>query len=96
MKALYISYDGLLDQIGSSQILPYVKDISRYTEKIYVVSFEKKEKYECYGDNMRESLASYSLVWVPLMFTSKFGILGKIFDLIKIHYITLKIGFKQN
>lgn len=95
MKALYISYDGLLDQIGSSQILPYIKDISRYTEQIYVVSFEKKEKYESHGNNMRKSLSEYSLEWVPLIFTSKFGIVGKIFDLIKIHYITLKICFKQ-
>ena len=44
MTVLYITYDGLLDPLGSSQILPYVKGISVHQDKVVIVSFEKAER----------------------------------------------------
>ena len=40
-KILYISYDGLLEPLGQSQVLEYQKKLSN-NNKIYIVSFEKK------------------------------------------------------
>ncbi len=42
-KVLYITYDGLLDPLGSSQILPYVHGLSdKY--HFFILSYEKKER----------------------------------------------------
>ena len=42
MKILYISYDGVLEPLGQSQILPYLENLSS-SYNIYLLSFEKKE-----------------------------------------------------
>ena len=42
-KAVYFSYDGLLDSLGQSQIVPYVSAISAAGHTLTVVSFEKVE-----------------------------------------------------
>ena len=41
-KNLFITYDGLLDPLGQSQILPYLKIIAK-EYPINVLSFEKKK-----------------------------------------------------
>ena len=49
MATLYISYDGLTDPLGASQIIPYIKGISKHQDKVFVLSFEKfkKNEYNC-------------------------------------------------
>ena len=43
-KALYFSYDGLLDPLGQSQIVPYVSMISAAGHSLTIVSYEKVER----------------------------------------------------
>ena len=43
-KALYFSYDGLLDPLGQSQIVPYVSAISAAGHSVTIVSYEKVER----------------------------------------------------
>ena len=42
-RILYISYDGLLDPLGASQILPYVLNIASSSQYFHIVSFEKND-----------------------------------------------------
>jgi hypothetical protein len=41
MKLLYVSYDGILEPLGQSQILSYLEKLS-LSNKIYLLTFEKK------------------------------------------------------
>ena len=43
MNILYITYDGLLDPVGQSQIIPYLNGLST-AHKIYILSLEKKSQ----------------------------------------------------
>ena len=73
MTVLYITYDGLLDPLGSSQILPYVKGISKHQDEVVIVSFEKSERF-LYGKNaLLSDLQNYSIKWKPLPFTKGLG-----------------------
>ena len=40
-NCLFISYDGLSDPLGQSQILPYILSLSKNSKKIHIISFEK-------------------------------------------------------
>ena len=40
-RVLYISYDGLLDPLGQSQVVPYVRELARRGVALTVISFEK-------------------------------------------------------
>ncbi len=39
-KALFIMYDGLTDPLGQSQVLPYLKELSK-NYRFDVIGFEK-------------------------------------------------------
>ena len=41
-KILYVSYDGILDSIGESQILSYLEKLSKDFD-FYLITFEKKK-----------------------------------------------------
>ena len=41
MRALYISYDGMTDPLGRSQVLPYLQGLSERGHEITLLSCEK-------------------------------------------------------
>jgi glycosyltransferase involved in cell wall biosynthesis len=98
MTILYITYDGLLDPLGPSQILPYIKDISRQQDKVVVLSFEKSERLLRGKDALLSDLRNYPITWQPLRFTRGLGFLGKSLDLslmyLKAFFISCKYDIK--
>ena len=91
-KILYLSYDGLTDPLGESQILPYILGISSIKDsKIQIVSVEKKERFNIKSQEIKKILATKNIDWTPLIFSSRFGIISKIWDLFKLIFVGLKI-----
>lgn len=70
VKALYISYDGLLDPLGQSQILPYISAISAAGHSLTIVSFEKVERTTEQIDFLERKLQKIGVNWVRLAFRS--------------------------
>ena len=83
--ALFITYDGLLDPLGSSQILPYLYSIARHPRPLHILSFEKPERFAAGAETLRAELALRSIGWTPLSFTTRFGKLGKGWDLLRMY-----------
>ena len=96
MKVLYITYDGILDQLGGSQILPYIYGIAKNKNKVHILSFEKKVRYCRYSKTTKKNLSSKSIDWTPLSFTSGLGIIGKIFDLFKMYITALVLNYSKS
>ena len=96
MTVLYITYDGLLDPLGSSQIFPYVKGISKHQGKVVIVSFEKSERLLHGKDALLSDLQTYSIIWKPLRFTKGLGFIGKSWDLSRMYITALIISYKHN
>ena len=68
-KILYLSYDGLTDPLGESQILPYILGISSIKDsKIQIVSVEKKERFNIKSQEIKKILATKNIDWTPLIF----------------------------
>lgn len=94
-SCLFISYDGLLDNLGQSQILPYLLGIAGHPRKVYVLSFEKPEKFYNYSQELRQELLEYGIFWKPLLFTKRLSHLGKLWDLIKMYVVTFWLIFRN-
>ncbi len=77
---MYISYDGLTDPLGQSQILPYLRELSKHGFQFTILSFEKKERYQKEKGIVNDALNSSGIKWVPLWFTSSPPVLSKIYD----------------
>ena len=81
MKVLYLTYDGLADHIGQSQVLPYLLGCARVGHRITVVSFEKPARMQALGDAVARQCAEAGIDWRPQPFRSSPPLLAKAIDL---------------
>lgn len=80
MRALYLSYDGLTDGLGRSQVLPYILGLEAKGHHFTIVSFEKRERFAKDEKNIRLLLKGRNIAWVPLIYTAFPPILSTIYD----------------
>lgn len=96
-KVLYITYDGLTDPLGQSQILPYLKGLSGYGYQFTILSFEKKERLEKERPIIEQLTRESGIDWIPMPFTSKPPLLSKFYDALqmrrKAKFLQEKIKF---
>jgi len=68
--SLYISYDGLLEPLGQSQVLPYVEGLADTGIAFILLTFEKPADLARTVDvtRLRKRLAVRDIRWVPLRY----------------------------
>lgn len=79
-KVLYISYDGMTDPLGQSQVIPYLSELTKAGYQFTILSVEKKDRYAKSGDYIRQLLTSAGIAWETLFFTSSPPVLSKLYD----------------
>src|SRR5215831_2504611 len=66
-QVLYISYNGMLQPLGQSQVIPYLKGIARSGYQFTLLSFERDEAYTDSGRalcaGMKQELAAANIDW---------------------------------
>ena len=66
-RVLYISYNGMLDPLGQSQVIPYLKELSRAGVHFTLLSFERPPAFTPEGIEMctalRSELAACQIDW---------------------------------
>ncbi|WP_333820014.1 glycosyltransferase [Ohtaekwangia sp.] len=77
---LYLSYDGLTDPLGQSQILPYLAGLSKEGYTITIISFEKPEKYISSKAKISACCEQYNLDWQPLLYHKSPPVLSTLYD----------------
>ena len=82
-KILYITYDGLTDPLGQSQILPYLKGLSSAGYQFTILSFEKKDRFTREKKIIEQLTSESGIQWVPLWFTSNPPLLSKFYDAVR-------------
>jgi glycosyltransferase involved in cell wall biosynthesis len=96
MKILYISYDGVLEPLGQSQILPYLENLSS-SNNIYLLSFEKKEDlsnillYKYILNKIKNS----NINWYRFRYHKYPLVISTLFDIFFGLLVTLNIVFKE-
>lgn len=82
-KVLYLSYDGLTDNLGQSQVLPYLIGLSKKGHQFRVISFEKLEKYNALKDKIQRVCNENDIEWIPQFYTKKPPVISTIRDMRK-------------
>jgi glycosyltransferase involved in cell wall biosynthesis len=95
-KVLYISYDGMTDQLGQSQVIPYIKELTKTGYSFTILSVEKKERLRMTGKQIRTLLAEDGIEWNTLTFTTRPPLLSKAFDQWKLNTAALSLHMKKN
>lgn len=94
-KVLFISYDGLTDPLGQSQILPYLIGLSNLGHSIHILSCEKKENFELNFNQVNEKIMNSQLSWTYTFYSNRPPIISTVFIIQKMKSLALKIAQKQ-
>jgi len=81
-KILYLTYDGLSDPLGQSQILTYLSGLNALGHDITIVSSEKKGKEELILA-IEKDLKAKGIKWVNIAYTKSPLILSTMYDVYK-------------
>jgi glycosyltransferase involved in cell wall biosynthesis len=79
-NVLYLSYDGMTDSLGQSQVLPYLKGLTKEGFKFHIISFEKPERFEKFRNEIQAICDENGIVWHPLTYTKNPPLLSTIYD----------------
>lgn len=90
-KVLYLSYDGMSDPLGQSQVLPFLKGLSQKGHQIYLVSFEKKDRLNTQQTLIETLCLEYNIKWYPQIYTKKPPILSTLKDIRTMQKVAEKI-----
>ena len=87
---VYCTYDGLLDSLGRSQILPYLEGLNKNSHyHLTIISFEKIDN-QIELNELKKLLTLKNIHWLTLVYTKKPPILSTLWDILK-----LKINLKK-
>lgn len=83
-SVLYISYNGMLDPLGQSQVLPYLRELARRGVRFTLLSFERAPAFEPDGqrrcNELRAALASENIEWHWLKYHQSPSLPATIYD----------------
>ena len=91
MNIIYISYDGMTDPLGQSQVIPYLKGLTEKGHQFHLVSCEKYSSQSEEFRNIQILLEKLNITWHPLKYTSKPPVISTIADVRKISSVTKNI-----
>jgi glycosyltransferase involved in cell wall biosynthesis len=83
MKVLYISYDGMTDPLGQSQVIPYLIGLSEKNQ-IAIISCEKKDRFEKNKNHIQQLLDHHGIEWIPVPYSSLPSVLSKQWNITRI------------
>lgn len=84
MRVAYLSYDGALDPLGSTQVVPYLEGLSRRGILFELISFEKPSRLRETDRlaSMRTRLARSGITWHPLRYHKSPRVPATMFDVV--------------
>jgi len=83
-RVLFISYNGMLDPLGQSQVLPYLRELSNLGAQFTLLSFERPSALTAHGNDkigaLRRQLAAQCIEWHWLRYHQTPSLPATMFD----------------
>ncbi len=94
-KILYISYDGMTDPLGQSQVLPYLIGLSHYGHQITLLSTEKKENFALRYALIKALTDQHKIDWQYEFYNKRPPVLSTLLDLRRLYKKAQKLYFQK-
>lgn len=78
---LFLSYDGMTDPLGQSQVLPYLTGLLKKGYSITLISFEKRDAFAETENVIRDICRTAGIEWHPLSYTKKPAFFSTLYDI---------------
>jgi len=95
-RVLYISYDGLMEPLGQSQVLQYLKKLAKNYE-IFLLTFEKKSDWSDVSkrETLINDVCQSGIRWAPLRYHKRPSLLATSYDLAVGLFVSLFLVLKN-
>jgi glycosyltransferase involved in cell wall biosynthesis len=80
INILYLSYDGMTDPLGQSQVLPYMVGLTSKGFRFHIISFEKEDRFSKYREEIQAICDQNEIIWHPISYTKKPPLLSTLWD----------------
>jgi glycosyltransferase involved in cell wall biosynthesis len=89
-KILFISYDGMTDPLGQSQVLPYLSNLTKFGYKFTILSCDKADAFAANKEYVETLIASFPINWVSIPYHKNPPLLSSVYD-----FFALKTAAKK-
>jgi glycosyltransferase involved in cell wall biosynthesis len=88
----YLSYDGMTDPLGQSQVIPYLTRLTATTNlRFTIISCEKPDRLAQNRALIQAQLAAAGIDWVPLPYTKRPPVFSTLLDLLRMGLALRKV-----
>ena len=85
-RVLFISYNGMLDPLGQSQVIPYLRELAKRGVRFTLLSFERAKAFTPEGiaqcEQLRQKLESQGIEWHWLRYHQRPSVPATIYDVL--------------
>ncbi len=93
---LYLSYDGMTDPLGQSQVLPYLVGLTKKGFRFHLISFEKVERFSRYKQEIQSICDQHDIIWHPFSYTKKPPLLSTLWDVRRMQKLAFNLHHEFN
>lgn len=95
MNVLYLTYDGLTDNLGQSQILPYIFHLQKNGHQFHIISCEKQDNFKLRYTSVKQLLIDNEVQHTPLFYTKRPPVLSTVVDVFKLIHTAKQLHQQQ-
>ena len=95
-EILFISYDGMTDPLGQSQVIPYLSGLTKYGYEFTILSCEKPEQFAANKDYVASLLKPFGIKWKPIPYHKNPPVLSSAYDFFKLKQAAKKLHQKHS
>ena len=85
-RVLFISYNGMLDPLGQSQVIPYLRELAKRGVRFTLLSFERSKAFTPEGvaqcEQLRQTLETQGIEWHWLPYHQRPSVPATIYDVL--------------
>ncbi len=96
INTLFVSYDGMTDPLGQSQVIPYMQGLIKAGYRVTILSCEKPGIYEERRAIIQKILDDSGIEWVALPYTKRPAVLSTLYDTWRLKRAAAVIHRKKN
>lgn len=94
-RVVYLSYDGLTDPLGQSQIVPYLGALGKKGFQITILSFEKQDRFSEYKQVVYDWCKNHQVQWIPLAYHKHPPVLSTLLDLTRLWWSLKRVYSRE-
>lgn len=86
----------MTDPLGQSQVLPYIKSLSRHGYKFHLISYEKPDRFAKYKKVIQEMCDEDGIVWHPQYYAQGKGLKSTLRQVRRLNKVAFYLHNKHN